>query len=166
MNLRRRITGITAVVGGLQGALIPLLDAIYPAYELIFGIIPIRLLISTYGMHRHYKTGRAEHQLLTVEFGILTVTALIYALAIAAQGSIAFLIIIGIPAILVVIFVAVGSALITYRFWKQDTLPLRISLLFGVSLPLGPLANALLIAVVSFGISFYGISWVIIEWWI
>lgn len=166
MNLNPRTTGITAVVGGLLWALIPLVDDIYPPYELLYGIIPILLLVSTYGLHRHYNTGREEHRLLTVGFGILTVAALIYAFAIATQGSIAFLVIIYIPAALGLIFVAIGSAFTAYRFWKRDTFPFWISLLFGVSLPLDPLMAGLVTMVVKVGISFYGISWMIVGLWV
>ncbi len=164
--MRHRTTGLAAVGGGLLWALVPLLDDVYPPYELVVGVVPALLLVGAYGLHRRYGTGRQEHRLLTVGLGFSTVAAVAYAYAVATEGGLASFVFVGVPAALGLLLVGVGSAFTAYRLRKRAGLPLPVALLFGASLPLDPLFNALLAAVASFGVSLYGVAWTALGGWV
>lgn len=165
MELSRRGAGVAAVVGGLMWALIPYLDGYYPAYELTWWIIPLLLISGTYGLRQSSEISRAEQRLLTTGFGLMLVGALLNVVAVLTEGSIVFLVFIGVPALAGSLTLALGSASTASGLWKRGVVPRWLALSVGLSLPIDPLFNALVTGVLGGGLSLYGITWVMLGGW-
>lgn len=162
-----RLVGLPPITGGLLWALVPLLDDIYPVYEMILPVIPLLLLVGVYELSRQsiYERpllGKSERLSLSIGFALLFIAAIVYTYGLISQASVVLLYLAGAPAILGVILVATGSAFTAYTLWKKEQLPTWIALLFGLSLPLDPLFNGLITPLLSAGLSLYGISWVVL----
>ncbi|MFC5970565.1 hypothetical protein ACFPYI_04400 [Halomarina salina] len=162
----RRLSGITAIGGGLLWALVPLLDGIYPTYELLVGILPLLLAGGVYGIHRTYDTSRSDIVLMASGLGFLLVAALIFTWARLTAGSIAFVLLTGLPAGVGMVLVALGTGKLAHRLWKLDAMPSWLAVGFSAALPLDPLVNALVTPLFSFGVSVYGLSWILVGWWL
>lgn len=152
--------GLLAVAGGLLWAVGPLVDGLLTAVELLFWVPPLLLLAAARRGHERDDASLYAHRVLRFGLGALCVAGLVNALASLVQGGLVFLALIGLPAVVGVVLVAVGSAGIARDWWRTETAPRWLAVLFGVALPLDPLVNGLLAGVVPVGISLYGIAWV------
>jgi hypothetical protein len=155
-----RGAGLLAVAGGLSLALVPLVDGLVPSAALLFWVPPLLLLVAARRVSERDDTDRYAHRALRFGLGALCLAGLVNALASLIQGGLVFLALVGLPAVIGVVLVAVGSAGIARDWWRTETAPRWLAVLFGVALPLDPLVNGLLAGVVSVGISLYGIAWV------
>jgi hypothetical protein len=167
MQYDSRLAGLPAITGGLLWALVPLLDDVFPVYEMVLPIIPLLLLVGVHAfslqnIYERPLLGKSERLPLSIGFALLFIAALVYTYGLISQASVVLLYLAGAPAILGVILVATGSAFTAYALWKQEQLPTWIALLFGLSLPLDPLFNGLITPLLSAGLSLYGISWVVL----
>lgn len=164
-RMSNKILQASAITGGFLWALIPLVDGFIPEYELVLWLVPLLLIGGVFDIHRNYKTHQFEYGLLVGGFGVLFVAAVIALISFLIKGSIAFLLFIGAPATLGIVLVALGTAIMSYRLWEQGVVPFWLALLFGASLPLDPIFNAILIWVLPFGVSLYGVAWVVLSGW-
>lgn len=162
MQVSTRGRGFLAVAGGLLWALGPLVDGLLSAVELLLWVPPLLLLVATRRVHERDGARLYAHRGLRLGFGALCVAGLVNAVAVLTQGGLVFLALVGLPAVVGVVLVAVGSAGIARDWWRAEPVPRWLAVLFGVALPLDPLVNGLLASIVSFGISVYGLAWVLV----
>lgn len=165
MEFPRRTPAVAAVIGGLMLALLPYLDGYYAAYELAWWVIPLLLVGGTYGLRQCCGLGRTKQRVLTAGFGCLFVAAVLNVVAILTEGSIVFLVFIGVPALIGGLALVVASASVAHSLWTRGVIPGWLALLVGLSLPVDPLFNAVVTGFLGGGLSLYGLAWIVLGGW-
>ncbi|MFC6732385.1 hypothetical protein ACFQH3_08665 [Haladaptatus sp. GCM10025707] len=125
-------------------------------------IIPILLALAVYGIWSQNKhdISRVDIAPLISGFGLLAIVALWYATI--STGNVAATFAIGIPALIGLLFIGIGSILLAYRLRIVRGLPRWIAFLFALALPTDPLFNAVVTPVIGGGISLYGLAWIVL----
>lgn len=162
MTERIQLAGIVGMIGGILWAVIPLLDDLYPIYLKTLAVVPVLLILAVYGIWTQYSEDltRVDVAPLVVGFGVLTVVALWNATI--SAGNLAATFAVGVPAILGLLLVGIGSLLLAYRLRHAGCISRRTAILFALALPLDPLFNALVTPLIGTGLSLYGFAWFVV----
>lgn len=161
MSRRVQAAGVAAVLGGVLWTLIPAAWSQYPGLIRGLGIVPILLLAGVYGIWRQSREKLASVDFLFLGAGFVLLTALALWNATLPGGTpFVAVFVLGLPALVALLLVGIGSVLLAYRLSVAESLPRWGAVLFAVALPLDPLFNALVTPILGVGVSLYGLAWV------